>query len=82
MGRRKPGVERKEIAMDWLEIVPYIFGFMALAIAGWVAKSIEKMSDAMDELKDSISELNKSMAVVAVQVSEHDRRIARLEDKG
>jgi methyl-accepting chemotaxis protein len=66
--------------MEWSELVPYVFGFMALAIAGWVARSIEKMSESMDELRDSVSELNKNMAVVAVQVSEHDRRISKLED--
>jgi hypothetical protein len=67
--------------MDWSELVPYVFGFMALAIAGWVARSIEKMSTAMDDLRDSVSELNKNMAVVGVQVGEHDRRITRLEEE-
>lgn len=67
--------------MEWAEVVPYVFGFLALAVAGWVAKSIEGMSTSINLMKDSVSELNKNMAVVAVQVSEHDRRISRLEDK-
>lgn len=67
--------------MDWADLVPYIlgdhgghlFGFMALSIAGWVARSIDKM-------RGSVEELNVKLAVVINQQADHDRRITRLED--
>lgn len=66
--------------MGWAEIVPYVFGFMALAIAAWVADSIKNMSNSISALKDSVFELNKNVAVIVVRTDEHERRIARLED--
>lgn len=60
--------------MDWPIILPYLFGFMALAIVGWVAKSIDRMSH-------SVEELNVKIAVVINQQHDHDRRITRLEDE-
>lgn len=61
--------------LDWIPIVPYIFGFMALAIVGWVAKSIDRMSR-------SVEELNIRIAVIINQIESHDKRITRLEDEG
>ncbi len=67
--------------MDWSTIVPYIFGFMALAIAGWVANSIRGMSQSMKEMSASVNNLNVQMAVLISQQSDLDRRLSRLENK-
>lgn len=67
--------------MEWNEIVPYIFGFMALAIAGWVANSIRQMSASMKEMSESVGRLNVQIAVLISQQSDHDRRLSRLENK-
>lgn len=67
--------------MEWSEIVPYLFGFMALAIAGWVASSIRDMSQAIGEMRDSVAELNKNMAVAIFQLNDHDKRLTKLEDR-
>lgn len=67
--------------MEWNQLVPYIFGFMALCIAGWVSSSIKDMSTSMKQLTSSVSTLNTNVAVVVVRVEDHSRRIERLEDK-
>jgi len=67
--------------MDWVTIVPYLFGFMALAIAGWVARSIDKLADAVDSMKLSVGSLNLNVAVVIEKVANHEKRIERLEDR-
>lgn len=67
--------------MEWQSLVPYIFGFMALAIAGWVANSIRSMSASMKEMSASVNSLNVQMAVLISQQSDHDRRLNRLENR-
>ncbi len=60
--------------MEWQEVASYIFGFMGVAIAGWVARSIDKM-------RDSVEHLNVQIAVVISRTDSHEQRISKLEDK-
>ena len=59
--------------MDWATVAQALFGFMALAIAGWVARSIDKM-------RASVEELNVKMAVIIERVESHEKRLDRLEN--
>ena len=59
--------------MEWATVAQAAFGFMALAIAGWVARSIDKM-------RASVEELNIKMAVVISRTDNHEQRLTRLED--
>jgi hypothetical protein len=60
--------------MDWLTLVPYIFGFLAISCVGWVASSIKEMSTSIKELTASVAALNANVAVVVVRVEDHHRR--------
>lgn len=60
--------------MDWQTVAQGLFGAMALAIAGWIARSIDKM-------KDDLSELNTKIAVIIERVETHEKRIDKLENK-
>lgn len=60
--------------MDWASVAQGLFAFMGLAIAGWIAKSIDAMG------KD-LSELNLKIAVIIERVETHEKRIDRLESK-
>ena len=66
--------------MGWMEVVPYIFGFMALSIATWIGKSLGSLGRSISVMKDSMGELNVNVAVVIEKVSNHEKRIERLED--
>lgn len=60
--------------MEWQEVAKVIFGFMALAISGWVAHSI-------DQMRSSVENLNIKIAVVISRVEAHEKRLSKLEDK-
>ena len=60
--------------MDWQDVAAYIFGFMALAIAGWVARSIDKM-------RSSLEELNVKIAIIIFRTDNHEDRLKRLEQR-
>lgn len=60
--------------MEWQSVAQGLFGFMALAIAGWIAKSI-------DTMKEDLSELNCKIAVIIERIESHDKRISKLEDQ-
>lgn len=59
--------------MDWASVMQGLFAFMGLAIAGWVARSLDRM-------RDSVDRLNIQIAVVIEQQTNHERRITKLED--
>jgi len=67
--------------MDWNTVAQGLFAFGWGSIAIWVARSIDRLSSAVDEMKDSVSGLNTNVAVVIEKVSNHERRIERLEEK-
>lgn len=67
--------------MEWIQIAPFIFGFMALSIAGWIGKSLGDLSRSVSDMKDSVSDLNVHVAVVIEKVGNHEKRIERLEDR-
>lgn len=60
--------------MSWDEVAAGLFGFMALGIAGWVARSISNMSE-------SVEQLNIKIAVLLTRIDSHESRISKLEDK-
>lgn len=59
--------------MEWQTVAQGLFGFMALAIAGWIAKSI-------DAMKNDLSQLNCKIAVIIERVETHEKRIDKLEE--
>lgn len=60
--------------MEWKEALTFLFGFMFMAIAGWVASSINSM-------KNSMSDMNVKLAVM-LNDQVHDRKkIADIEEK-
>lgn len=67
--------------MEWMQIVPYIFGFMAVSILGWFASSIKELNITARGIRDEMSEMNTSLAVIISRVDSHEHRISRLEDR-
>lgn len=67
--------------MSWDQIVPYIFGFMAISIAGWIGKSLGDLGNSVKGMEKSVSELNVHVAVVIEKVGNHEKRIERLEER-
>ena len=66
--------------MDWPAVAQGLFACMALAISGWVAKSISELNISVKEMRDSMSTLNTSMAVIVARTDNHEDRLSRLED--
>lgn len=60
--------------MDWQTVAQGLFGFMALSIAGWVAFSIDRM-------RESVEQLNVKMAVIVERTDNHEKRLERLEER-
>lgn len=58
--------------MDWQSVSQSVFAFMGLAIAGWVARSLDKM-------RESVEQLNVKMAVIVERTDNHEKRLERLE---
>lgn len=67
--------------MEWMQIAPYIFGFMALAIAGWIGKSLGDLGASAKSMEESIGKLNLNVAVIVEKVANHEKRIERLEER-
>jgi hypothetical protein len=60
--------------MEWQQVAEKLFYFLASGCAFWVARSISKMSE-------SVEQLNLKMAAVLEKINSHEHRIARLEDR-
>lgn len=67
--------------MEWNVVAQGLFAFGWGCIAVWVARSIDKLSGSVEGMKDSVSDLNKNVAVVVTRVEAHEKRIERLEEK-
>lgn len=67
--------------MNWDQIVPYIFGFMAISIAGWIGKTLGDLGASVKGMEKSVSELNVHVAVVIEKVGNHEKRIEKLEER-
>lgn len=67
--------------MDWGMVAQGLFAFAWGCIAVWVGRSIERLTSAVDDMKDSVFDLNKHVAVVIEKVSNHEKRIEKLEEK-
>lgn len=67
--------------MEWRELVPYIFGFMALSIAGWVAKSINDLNNTVKELIVAMTVQKTTQEAHEKRFEIHETRITRLEDR-
>lgn len=59
--------------MEWKDVAIWLFFGGWSCIGLYVANSISRMGN-------SVEKLNVNVAVVVQQLSEHDRRISRLED--
>lgn len=62
-------------AMEWSKVASGLFYFGWSCIGIYVAKSLHDMSA-------SVQELNINVAVVIEKVSNHERRIEMLEERG
>lgn len=67
-------------SLEWSVLAPYIFGLMALTIAGWIGKSIGDLGATGKLMQESIAELNTNFAVVGEKVNGHEKRIEKLEE--
>lgn len=61
-------------SMEWSSVAAGLFAFGWSVIALYVAKTLA-------EMKDSVQSLNVNVAVVIEKVSNHEKRIERLEEK-
>lgn len=67
--------------LEWGQILPYLFGFMALAIIGWFAGSIRKLDDTANRIWKEMAKMNTQLAVIISRVDSHEVRLSRLEDR-
>lgn len=58
----------------WVQILLAVIGTILLGIGGYIARSLGKLTEG-------VQELNVKIAVVISQLSQHEDRLKRLEDK-
>jgi Ca2+/Na+ antiporter len=70
-----------ELKRSILAVIGSVLLLMTGVIGFFIVRSMDEFADSLRTLNQSVQELNIKIAVVIAQVSDHDDRIKRLEEK-